>query len=676
MGLTLLVPAALGLFGLVILPIIAHISLQSPREKVPFGATLLLERVVKRLRRRRRIRDPLLFLLRAMAVLLLVLAVAGLQWRDEALNPAFGRSGRVVLLVDQSMSMSTNDGVTLLARARQKALDQLDELRSGTLIGVVAFGAEARRLTPTLTSDLAGAAQRIESIEPTYETSNLRAALLEARRLLGGEVGEVVLYSDEAGPQIVRGAVEELDLLVRGGSVLIAETTSVETPRNVAVTRATYGDGIEGGRVTLEVTNFSASSVEIACEVALPDGQKVPIFVNLPPNGAAEEQITVPPEALGGVGVASCDDPDLLLDNARYFHLPRVGASRVLVVDGDPGDTPIRSEVYFLERALAPWGGLRTGVMPDVISPVRLGSLDPEEHRVVFLANVADPRAYGPRLTDFVRKGGSLVISAGENVTADRYNAALGSLLPVPLRKPAALAAMGEPGIPLELPSLDEPLFAAFERSGRAAFKKVRSRRVMTVEPYTDTTDVSTLLRYEGGIPALLERRVGSGRVLFWTSTVDVSWSNLPLQAAFMPLVQGVVSYLGAESGGGAARFEALVGETVRIPLPDLAIEPDVMGPGEQLVKSRVESSELVFTPTSPGAYTLVVESAPPLAFVAVNTDPVESDIRAVESVRAEQKALAPERYARLTDLSPFLFGLALLALLLQALWSLRGTSA
>ena len=56
---------------------------------------------------------------------------------------------------------------------------------------------------------------------------------------------------------------------------------------------------------------------------------------------------------------ARVEDAHLELDDTRYFHLPRVGASRVMVVDGDPGATAMASEVYFLERALAPWGGSR-----------------------------------------------------------------------------------------------------------------------------------------------------------------------------------------------------------------------------------------------------------------------------------------------------------------------------
>ena len=55
-----------------------------------------------------------------------------------------------------------------------------------------------------------------------------------------------------------------------------------------------------------------------------------------------------------------------------------------------------------------------------------------------------------------------------------------------------------------------------------------------TLDHYVDGGDVTTLLRYEGGVPALVERKVGKGRVLVWTSTFDLGWTNLPLQSEYM----------------------------------------------------------------------------------------------------------------------------------------------
>ena len=191
-----------------------------------------------------------------------------------------------------------------------------------------------------MTRDHGRILSKLQAIEPTYGSSNLREALREAATLLAGEAGEVIVYSDEAGPRMVGEAVEELSRLVEDGSSVIPNRIQAEPQRNVAVSSASYGSGIEGGQVTLRITNYGPVATELACEVSLPDGANIPIFADLPPDGETEERITVPREALGGIGSARCDDPDLPSDDAEYFHLPRIGAARVLVVDGDPGTRP------------------------------------------------------------------------------------------------------------------------------------------------------------------------------------------------------------------------------------------------------------------------------------------------------------------------------------------------
>jgi hypothetical protein len=670
---SVLAPAALALAGLVALPIAAHLARQVPRERQAFGAMLLLQRVVKRLRRRRRVKDLLLLLLRSLVVLAMVLAATGPSVFVPGPPPTFGGSGRVVLVIDRSLSMSMLDrGATLLQQARDRATTIVSELPPGTRVGLVVYDDHALRLTTALTTDHDRVRAQIGAVEGSAGRSNLREALLEARRMLGGEVGEVIVLSDEAGPRMVSEATVEISRLVEQGSSVIPEVVAGHPPRNVAVVDAKYGDGSEGGAVTVRLANYGPDAIEVSCEVTLPDGARIPIFVDVPPLGEAQERITVPTEAQGGVGQVRCEDPDLPLDDARYFHLPRVGASRVLVVDGDPGDTPTRSETYFLEKALAPWGG-RSGVSVDVLAPGGLAEISPETHRVVFLANVADPRPFGPRLVDFVRRGGALVIGMGDQVTADRYNSALGSVLPSPLRTTRAIADAGEEGVALALPDADEALFAPFRRSGRAAFGRVKAHTVVTLEPYTDDPDErTTLLRYENDLPALVERRIGEGRVVVWTSTFDLGWSNLALQAVYMPLTQRLVSWLGAESGGSAERLSGTVGEVVVVELPDLLVVPTITGPDGAAVDGRVEGTRLSFVPERPGAYVLELVGSPPLAYVAVNTDPEESDVRPYASIDAVERELAPGALTREIDLARPLWGMALAGFLLQGLLATR----
>ena len=52
------------------------------------------------------------------------------------------------------------------------------------------------------------------------------------------------------------------------------------------------------------------------------------------------------------------------------------------------------------------------------------------------------------------------------------------------------------------------------------------------------------LLKFTNGLPALLERAVGAGRVLMFTSSLDRDWTNFPLKSVFLPFVQEAAHYL------------------------------------------------------------------------------------------------------------------------------------
>ncbi|MEY3214592.1 MAG: hypothetical protein RIT28_5073, partial [Pseudomonadota bacterium] len=222
MNLGLLAPLALALGALAIGPILAHLAQQRPSERVPFGAMMLLRRMVKRLEKRRRLKDRALLALRVLALLLAVLAAAQPQLSWPGDPATIGAFGRVVLIVDDSLSMSQRDaGGTLLTRARDEALAALDQLPPGTLCGLVLIGGEARQLTPTLTAELGPIRDALVNLQPSYGRTDLEGGLREARALLTGERGEVLVYTDEAGPTTISEAQGELARLVERGGVVL-----------------------------------------------------------------------------------------------------------------------------------------------------------------------------------------------------------------------------------------------------------------------------------------------------------------------------------------------------------------------------------------------------------------------------------------------------------------------
>jgi len=686
MSLGLLAPFALGLLALGLGPILAHLARRRPDQRQVFGAMMLLRRLARKQRRRRRLHDRLLLLLRLLAVLLVALAVARPELRWPGAPPELGGTGAVVVVLDDSLSMDLREGLlpvteaseedpgtgTLLSLARQQAAELVRALPPGTKVAAVTLGGEAERLQPELTEDREAVAASILAVRQSHGGTDLAGGLRHARRLLGGQGGEVMVFTDEAGPTAVPAAAEEIALLSAQGSAIRPQVLRASRPSNLAVLDAKYGDGPEGGSVRATVGNFGPDEVEAPVTVELPDGVEITAFVTVPAGGQAEVSVTVPRVAAGGVGLARVLDTALSADDAFAFHLPRVGASRVLVVDGDPGPTPTASEVYFLERALAPWGAsaaARAGVLPDITTPDGLGILDPEQHRVVFLANLGDPSQVAGRLNEFVRSGGGLVISLGSNTTAERYNAALSGLLPAPLRQVRALSTSGEAGEPLTLPNTSHPLFAPFARGGRSAFGRVELSRVFTMDPFEDGGGVETLLRLESGIPVLVSREVGRGRVLLLTTTIDLGWTDLPLQAVFMPLVQRITAWLGGEAGGGEERRSVQVGETVSIPLPEGVDEASVGGPRGP-VPAQVRNGAISFRVELAGAYMVESPGSPPLAWIAANVDPEESDVRPGPSLVSLAAEVDPDRYLQRRELSAWLMLGGLALALLQALVS------
>lgn len=690
----------LGLLVLALGPVLAHLARQRPVDRKPYGAMLLLRRLSRRLRRRRRIRDRLLLAARMAVVGLVVIGVARPELRIPGAVPQVGGSGRVVVVLDNSLSMSLQragetgaadarqDAGTLLAVARAAAVDLVEELPSGTLVGAVlttsgapgsAAEQGAARLTPTLLDDPGRVARALAEVGPTWEATDLDGALRQARVLLGGEPGDVVVFSDEAGPGVVASAREEMARILERGGAVIPRPVEAEEIRNLRVVQASYGDGIEGGTIRVVVQNYGALAREAVLTVTLPGGSEMTAFTEVPacepeavaaaePCGRAEELFTVPRTVPGGVARVAIREDALRLDDRVWFHLPRVGASRVMVVDGDPGPTPIRSEVYFLERALAPWGGQRTGVTPDITALAGLHGLDPKRHRVVFMANAADPGSVVDTLSDFVRKGGGLVITAGDNVAPERYNAALSTLLPTPLRDVRNLVDLSAAGgVPVRVPQPLPELLQPFDRRGRAGFERVYFRRLVTLEPERRDEDVRTLLELENGLPLLVERRVGRGRVLLLTGTVDLAWGNLPLQSVFLPFVQRLVNYLGGESAGGTSRFEGWAGERVSVALPDADLSPRVRGPDGRTVPSRRSGGRISFVPDRPGAYALELAGGPVLAWGAVNTPLYESDVRRYDSLAEVEAIIEPSLFLRRVALAPWMLGLAGMLLVVQA---------
>ena len=136
----------------------------------------------------------------------------------------------------------------------------------------------------------------------------------------------------------------------------------------------------------------------------------------------------------------------------------------------------------------------------------------------------------------------------------------------------------------------------------------------------------------ENNLPLLLERRLGRGSVLLFTSTVDRDWTDFPVQPLCPILVQQMVTYL--IRAGTMRSFT--VGEPLFLPAVGqetgstiILRGPDAKDAVVKVVDRDGQNVAAAAGSDTAGFYDLRGEDggavSPP---VAVNVDPTESDVR------------------------------------------------
>lgn len=626
-----------GLFALAI-PVLLHLSRRRTRQAVEFPSLMFLSQMHYRTVRRRRLREPLLLLLRCAALSLLVMGFARPLLR-AAPQAATEEVRTVVVLLDVSYSMGYGDR---FERAKQAVSDTMASLGPQDRLGLVTF-AQSARLELPLGSDKGVTAAALERVELRPEATRYDSAVKLARSLLldAPQSGrELVLISDlqrgDFGPgselQLPEGTQVELvdvaadesgpvsNLTVSGVAVERSPISASDSRERVVVTARVVRRGeVAKGQLGLEATLSFDGRVDQQKQLEL--GSDAVANLSFDPFVAAADQ------SLRGEIQLSGDTLDA--DNAYRFVVSASDAITVLVVERSARD---RSP--YVEQAL------RTGREPhyEIVRRSAAG-LRPDE---IALARVVvveagldrlDPSAR-EALARFVDSGGGLLVALGEDVSGSFPEIGLG---PIPEVEQTF------DGRSLAFLDYDHPIFQPFAASLSGDFSGIRLYRYRPVpeapqEPSapgaaTDASnDSAVLARFDDGSPALVARSIGRGRTLVWGSSLDGEWSDFVVAPVFVPWIDRAVRYLAgfapqppAYSVGDVARIdlEGPVGRGEDTPREWALLAPD--GSSRRLSGDQ----ELLLTLEQTGFYELrPVEGADADGqVIAVNPQGAESDL-------------------------------------------------
>jgi hypothetical protein len=546
------------------IPVAVHLWNRRRYREHSWAAMAFLLAAMRKNARRLRLEQLLLLLLRVAILLLLAMALAEpvLRGPTEAgagAEPPGGTQHLIVLDASYSMAARRGDR-TLFEWAQQEAIQLVREARSGDGFLLMLMSDPPRTLIGRSTFDGAAVVDEIARASVIDRGADWGSSLAEMERLLEAAREQtprwgrqrITLHTDlgkttwrAAARDDLRARLEQLDLQAEFQLRHLAP----DRRDNRAITRMelresqlTAGDAAS---IEVEVRNFGADPIEdLAIELWVdgePRGQQT-----LQLQGGAAGIATFQPRLdSAGEHQLQVMIPDDILptDNQRWLSLPVRESMDLLCVEGTP------NEARFLRLALEPMRGDRGRARVDRAGPDALLETDLSRYDGLFLCNVSQfTLEEGQALARYLRRGGGIVIFAGDQAQPSSYNRVLAETAEdrvSPVRF-GTVEAAAEPG--LNPGDYSHPLTAPFRGQERAGLLTTPVWRFMPLD-LVDARSGRVALRTMSGRVVAADEQIGDGHCLVFgtaasTASVDrttdppTPWTALPTWPSFVPLVQ------------------------------------------------------------------------------------------------------------------------------------------
>ena len=569
-------PAMLWGLALAAVPIIIHLLFRRRFRRIDWAPMHYLKLSIQRNRRRVRLEQLLLLILRTALVLLLFFLVARPVIHAAGLAGWLGGRSRTsqLILLDDSLSMGyRDDGRSAWQQAQTLAAKLLETV------------GPKDRFTLVLASQPKSPLLREVELTNPEETAQLIAKQQPAETFAAwGPVFEAIDELLDSGSYPIRELTVITDLRRPGWEDSLAELggrwasqqlqmrvfdVGSQRTGNVSVEDLRQVDrlALAGQPVEFEAVVRNAAEAELGetdanfsidgkpSVVRLPaiapgETAKVPLAAVFQEPGLHHVEFELPQDELPG-------------DNRRAAVCRVREEAYLLLIDGEPSSDPLGGEVDFLGLALSLGIGEAEAFRVQIATDAEWAALDSGDPDLVVLANVASlAPEQAERLQRQVAAGAGLMIFVGDQIDPANYNQLLADLLPATLEAAVDEEISGllfEPGAPGPLDALAQ--------LNPAVLARIKLRRFYQVQLAEDAPGVRVLARWNSAaaVPAVLERSVGAGQVLLWTTTADKNWSDWPTEPSYVlamrEAAKGVI-----RGDRGSSKLTA--GETLRVELP------------------------------------------------------------------------------------------------------------
>lgn len=668
------------------LPVVLHLLLRRPKVTA-WPSTMLLQRALDRMRRRRTLDRWLLLALRTLALLLIGLGMSGPFVGASEAGPG---ARRLWIVIDDGATSAERlpSGGTSLDRSIREAVRRVDQLHEGDQAAVAVAGRPSRVLVQP-TTDLQRVRRAVQDLVPRAVPTDLPGAMALTPPVPEDTMPVDVLLASGWRRGTIRGSEAALGSLTQSmGRVRWIATTPLEIGAdNRRLARAqvdrTVAQSLDprGRILKVQVARTGARSATTdAIRVALPTGE----VINQTPlawSADTEEMESVIDLRQTDAGAATVSmPPDAQpLDDACAVTWEPQPVPRVWLVGRSANEETVdrTSATTWILRAIE-----STGLNPLVVDPASLAlrSQGGADAIVVGRPDLIDAAGWA-WLSRFLSDGGTLLLMPAAERAEQPWLVDASRSLRVDL---AACGSVADATDQLSPRQPRTELLSLLGAEVDQLAEPVSVSRRLDLKPLSASGEV--ILRFDDGAPAMIMLREAStsGTLLMMAMPPDLSWTDLPLKPLMVPLMQETVR---AGMSMSANRRRLMVAQVASLgPSASgglLIPATSTMGPSIEIDGEGRSRSVL----PSPGLWKLRKQDGSE-AWYAVRLDPADADIgtlsrsdllsweQALGEWTWSDEPVMPSDGTTRTE-SPWTWSLVLiglLCLLIETPWSRRGS--
>jgi len=653
-------PSLLYFGALVAIPVIIHLFHRKRFKVINWAAMEFLKISQKKTRSIMRLKHLVLLLLRCLAILLIVFALSQPLIKPANLSSFKGKTATyVVLIIDNSYSMGYKDGTKFLfEEAKRRANEIINLLTQGDSVSLILGGWKARAIIKDPTFQINIVKNEIEKIKISNSGNDLTGALQIAYELVSSSkelVKEVYLISD---CQLIGFAEREneikevIDAISKKANIYLVRVGS-NISENLAITSLNFSreviDTLLPVRITANITNFGIKD-SLDTVISLYVDDKLKESKNVIVKSKKTESVSFYYKFTeSGVhsGYLQISPDSLITDNRVYFSVDVKESLNVLIVDGKPIKRHFENESDFLFYALSPFDSSDVGknkvIIPTVQEVFNFSTFGLDKYKVLILSNLPSiSDADVVQIENFVRKGGGLLIFAGDLISPGVYNTKLykdkSGILPCIIKDKIQIKKENERFF-IDKIDRTHQLFFEFTDLQVNELKKIKFSSFWDLKVDMGDPMVSVIACFNTTAPAIVSKKYGRGNVILIGVGANRRWSDLPIKPMFLPLLYKIVYFL---ASGSEEKRNIKVGDTITklLSFKEYSLLPKIVTP-EKLSMSldisvNAEGKSVSFSNTDvPGIYKMVFEGSvgeTTSDYFAVNVDTSESDVTKVSN--------------------------------------------